>query len=117
VLLDGKKSYLISSLCLDRLGVRLHSALRCLLCVQCGHAFPPNSMATHLKERHAIVVLEDDSKALLEFAEANSVGAQASDIPLPTNYGPPVELVKEKAGFACGIGELQYVFGAFDHNC
>jgi hypothetical protein len=105
VVLDGKRSYLKSSPLLDRLGVRVHVTLRCLLCVECGRAFVPKSMATHLAQRHNICTSEDDREGLLDFSRANSVGDQPWDGPLPTNYGPPVELVSEQAGFACGIGE------------
>ena len=105
VVLDGKRSYLKSSPLLDRLGVRVHVALRCFLCVECGRAFIPKSMATHLAQRHNICTSDDDRKALLDFSRANSVGDQPWDGPLPKNYRPPVELVSQQAGFACGVGE------------
>ena len=110
VILDGKVSYLKSSPLLNRLGVRVHVALRCLLCVECGRAFDPKSMATHLAQRHNICSSDEDRKALLEFSSANSIGFLPSDSSLPVNYGPPVELVSEQAGFACGVGEHLYTF-------
>lgn len=93
----------------------MHVILRCLLCIQCGRAFTPKSMAGHL-QKHGIPISEDDKNGLLEFARANSVGDDPRDSPLPTNYGPPVELVPEQDGFACGVGEHSYAFKTEDRH-
>jgi hypothetical protein len=110
VTLDGKKSYLQSSPLLDRLGVRAHILLKVLLCVECGYAHIPKAMAGHLGQKHKIPISEDNKKALLQFASTHFIANQPGDGPLPTNYGPPVELVREQAGFACGVGECPYAF-------
>ena len=108
MLLDGKVSYLKSSSLLDRLGVRVHAALRVLLCVECRVGLPPGDIVGHLTQKHQISVSSEDKKKLLQFARNHSVGNKPWDSPLPTNYGPPVELVKEQKGFACGIGGFLY---------
>jgi hypothetical protein len=87
----------------------VHIMLRCLLCVECGRAVIPKSMTTHL-QKHNIQVSDDNRNDLLAFSEANLVGDQPVDSPLPMNYGPPVELISEQAGFACGVGERLYTF-------
>lgn len=114
MVLDGKTSYLKSSPLLDRLGVRVHVALKVLLCVACHQAFTPGDIPGHLIQAHSISFLEEEKRGLLQFAKDHSVGFQGWDGPLPENYGPPVELVEEQSGFACGIGEHPSI--QFDRN-
>ena len=84
----------------------MHSALKVLLCVGCRVGFPPGDIVGHLVQKHQISVSGEDKKGLIQFARDHSVGDKPWDSPLPTNYGPPVELVKHQQGFACGIGEF-----------
>jgi hypothetical protein len=108
--LDGRVSYLESSPLLDHLGVRLHSALRVLLCVECRIGFPPKAMVGHLK-KHGIPVSQEEGEDLEKFADIHNVERKPWEGPIPSNYGPPVELIRDDLrGYACGIGGFQYGF-------
>jgi hypothetical protein len=109
VSLYGGRSYLESCPLLDRLGVRVHSLLRILLCIDCGAAFTPQDMLGHLRKVHSLQSLTaEDQNAFFSFSTSHNVGKGAMDGPLPANHGPPVELVRVQPGFACAVSPCPY---------
>ena len=109
--LDGNVSYLENSPLLERIGLRVHTRLRVLLCIACASAFTPTDICGHLKERHDILLSQEEDQAeetLQEVIDHYGVVTKAVDGPLPTNRGPPVELVVIHDGYACGHPDCLY---------
>ncbi|KIL54330.1 hypothetical protein M378DRAFT_182579, partial [Amanita muscaria Koide BX008] len=107
--LDGGVSYLVSDPSFDRLGLRVHSALHVILCIDCRAAYIPQDLPGHLYNKHGVSRFSSEQKKAFEtLVASHNIVEKAANGPLPANHGPPVELVPIENGFMCGVTGCSY---------
>jgi hypothetical protein len=86
------QSYIHSTPLLEKLGLRIHKAYKILICINCGIAWLPTSIKTHLAG-HGIKFNSSQGSELSKTI-ADSDVFQTYNIPIPKPGGPPVEHLK-----------------------
>ena len=108
----GGISHLAVDPTLDHIGICLHATLGILICVGCRYAFSLGDVAGHLVNQHHIVLTLNDRTYIQNLTDSGALHRRISDAPIPTNYGPPVELIHTQVGFICQVEGCGYASGA-----
>jgi Orsellinic acid/F9775 biosynthesis cluster protein D len=85
---------------LEKLGLRIHKAYRILICINCGIAWLPSSIKTHLAGHGIKFNSEQESELNKTIADCGV--SQTHNVPVPKPGGPPVEHLKlQPDGHCC----------------
>jgi Orsellinic acid/F9775 biosynthesis cluster protein D len=100
--LDGDKSYLMTCLVLQRMGMHLHLHFQILICIQCKAGIPRDQAFNHALKTHHIKLTPKDL-ALFNELSTNSQIPNTLDITPPRPGGPPVECLDINSGMSCNV--------------
>jgi hypothetical protein len=99
VTLAGGQSYLETNELFDIMGLRRHTLLRNLFCI-CGRALLVMNCFSHAKS-HGIVLTTNQMLQFFDVIASMDLVKEMDEVPIPTNGGPPVELVKQVPNGHC----------------
>ena len=98
---DPHKSYLTQDELLISLGYRYHEVFNVLICIQCGYAIPPLSIAAHPRTKHGVEIADENALQALLSERYELVTPEDVTLCLPEPFGPPVEGLSIQDGYKC----------------
>lgn len=101
IVLEGDRTYLVSCPIFGAVGIRFHSGLRCMICLDCQWVVLPADLPGHMIKQHNMDKL--NAKELSTNVAMYEPFRTREEVCDPAPGGPPVEgLAVHLDGFSCG---------------